>query len=143
MIVLKQKKPYGFWKDISNRRAFIESLILKKNKNLDLLTKDSWKQIEITHQDVSGAGGASLIQAFNGSFSELMSKTFPELEIQQRKNKPCGYWKDLANQQSFFLELATKHLNLDITEDCNWWEKITKENITLLGGRSLLSYYNN
>ncbi len=103
-------------------------------------------------KDFINIGGSGIIQRFNKSVNLLLSNIFPEYEwlpwkfVQISK----GYWKDMKNQRKF-MDWAGKELNYTNKED---WYKVTTEVINFklkilkfkeilkLGGRSLLSMYN-
>jgi hypothetical protein len=67
---------------------------------------------------------------------EALQAVYPSLA--NGAHKPHGYWKDKANQKSFFDQLAIKW-NIKNPED---WNKFTTKDVLREGGGFIVTYYN-
>ena len=124
-------KPQGFWKNEENIQKYLHELKLTLNLN----TQNDWNKL--TYKQIVELGGSSLFNKY--SLNELKSIGFPEGKFKTTKSskKTSGYWNKIENVHQF-IEILRKKLNLKTKED---WNLLTRKQIQLNGGGSLLNKY--
>ena len=128
----RKKKSKGFWENNYNVDQFIENLSIQHN----LKTWEDWNLI--TSKDIIDFGGGSLLKKF--SLFQLKSKGCPELinyNFSDNNFKPKGFWDKQQNVREF-LDRVKIIYQIDNVND---WSRISKNQIKLLGGASLLTKY--
>ena len=124
------KNSIQFWKNQENIQNFL--IYLKETLNLNDV--DSWNLL--TRKDIETCGGFSLLKMYSLYDIKCMGCPAGKL-IFNRKRKPNGYWNDHKNIQ-FFIDNLKKEFNIYSRDD---WNRISLDQIRLLGGGSLLAKY--
>eukprot|EP01114_Cavostelium_apophysatum_P021759 TRINITY_DN7678_c0_g1_i2.p1 TRINITY_DN7678_c0_g1~~TRINITY_DN7678_c0_g1_i2.p1 ORF type:complete len:759 (+),score=135.48 TRINITY_DN7678_c0_g1_i2:52-2328(+) len=132
----KKRHPSGYWKDVSNQRAFIESFA----KERGISTLESWSKVSAN--DLERYGGGSLLYRFGGSLRKLLASLYPDHDwrhenLPKIKQLPSGYWHRQENRLRF-LENFAKSRGFLSKED---WYSVTSQDFKNSGGGSLLNRY--
>ena len=127
---LFSKKNSGYWEIKENVKKFLSEIQQKYNLN----SPDDWNSI--TYKHIYSHGGRRLLNLY--SINELKCMGCPDGEL-LFKNPPkhSSFWEIKDNVLQFLEELKVI-LNLNTPED---WNSITRKQIQLHGGSSLLSKY--
>ena len=123
----------GYWNDKNNVKTFLDKLTEKYN----LKSPKDW--ISITQKEIISNGGSRLLSIY--SMNDLKGLACPKNKFLFYKSSsdelPSEYWNDKDNVNEFLIELKEKY-NLKTMND---WNLITKNQIILNGGKSLLDCY--
>ena len=125
-------KPSGYWKNENNIKEFLNTI----KEKLNLKTQEDWNLL--TNKKIEFFGGSGLLQQ-GYSLLELKCLGYPEgkLYFHSLGNKKQEYWKKKSNIIQF-LNKIKENYNLYSSED---WNRLTKEQVILLGGIGLLNKY--
>ena len=123
--------PSGTWINPETHRKFLEWVAVQRSN------EDFTDWYSISGEELDALGGGKLKQMY-GSIAELIIKNFPEFDFQfWRFRKSRGNWSQIENQRKF-LSWVEQELELKAPED---WYNVTEDDITRLGGITLLSGY--
>lgn len=112
-------------------------------KQHHMTSRDDW--YEVTPSQIIYAGGASILNIYDGSLHAALCQIYPEHEWNSskfhrnpRKIKVAyGYWRNKSNQEREISQLEKK---LRITKFQDWYQ-ISAEEVRRHGGSSLLSQF--
>jgi hypothetical protein len=132
-------KPFGYWRDKQNQKAFFDQLATKWN----IQKNEDWDKV--TNEMVLKEGGSFIMTYYNGLTQGMIGDQLLLLLALQAiypdyvpTTKPLGYWKDKKNQKEFFDQLAIKW-NIQKPED---WNKVTNRMVLKEGRSFITNYYN-
>eukprot|EP00026_Physarum_polycephalum_P003695 Phypoly_transcript_03709.p1 GENE.Phypoly_transcript_03709~~Phypoly_transcript_03709.p1 ORF type:complete len:736 (+),score=66.77 Phypoly_transcript_03709:154-2361(+) len=132
--------PNNFWKIQDNKKAFFEAFA--KKRNFDPLIAQNWYNYTLRdYQKHKGANG--FFKQFGGSYSVALMNVYPNigLNVEEFRNLPQSYWRDVSNRKNFFTNLARKR-DFDPTNKEKWYS-ITKLDVMLeKGGIAIIKFYN-
>ena len=124
-------KPPKYWETQAN----IDKFLLEIKEKYNLNTPEDWNSI--TNKYIQSNGGSSLLKKY--SMFELKCMACPEgKSLFNNSNKSSEYWKNQENIERFLSEMKEKY-NLNTPED---WKRISKHQITSLGGLGFLNNKN-
>ena len=130
-----QVKPAGFWDNKENVANFLKKL----EKKLNIKSSKDWHSI--TKHQIQSVGGNTLLTKY--TLYELKSIAISDDEkfnLYETIRKSSDFWDKNENIQYFIDELKEK-FNIKSIND---WERISKSQIRLLGGKGLIDkYFNN
>ena len=127
-------KPPGYWDDKQNILEFLDEL----KEEYNLKTPEDWDSIST--KQIKSHGGSSLLYKY--SLYELKCMACPDgksIFNKPKDTKTSEYWEDERNRIRFFEMLKIKY-NLKTPMD---WKRISKNQITSLGGQWLFYSNNN
>ena len=127
----KPPQPFGYWENKENVQNFLLELSQKYNLN----SPEDWNSI--TQKLIQSNGGGTLLNKY--SIFDIKCMACPEGKPAFNKTNQSGYWENKENIENFISKLKEKY-NLKTTED---WKRISKQQITTLGGWGLLYNKNN
>ena len=119
-----------FWKDQANVRSFFEWLNIEFSMNV--VNSEDWYQLST--DDVSKKGGATLLQVYGGSVMKALQIAYPEV-VWKFHQVSSSFWEDIANIRAFFDWLG-KDIGISKMED---WYKVRISQIVDRGAGPLLS----
>jgi hypothetical protein len=127
--------PRHFWSKADNRANFVKWVGVQKGYN----TLEDW--YAMTKEQFEELGGRSVLYAYKDSVSRTLKATFPDHEWQEWRfpAAPNAFWESVANRRRF-MDWASVQLGVKSMED---WERITIDQISKVGGRTMLHYHNN
>lgn len=129
--------PDGFWKNYSNQIAFMEDMGKKLGVNYPMNFESNWKEwYNVKKSDITENGGGGLLSLYNNSPSKLVMTIYSQYPWNPSEFQvaPNGHWKSVANQRTFFDNLA-KTIGISKWED---WYKVSYCTILEHGGGGLL-----
>jgi len=125
------------WNLPQQRRKFFDDFA--KSKQFDPLDAERWYSIE--KKEIRKAGGNGIINYYKRSYITALVKLYPELKLKKDNFLLSNEgWKSKARQRKFFDDFA-KSKQFDPL-DAEKWYSITRKEISINGGRSMLKYYN-
>ena len=94
--------PKGYWKDVSNRKEYLEDLALK------LGYKDMKDWYKINQQEFINYDGGGLLKTFGNSPFKVLETTFSEYHWKpwNFSQVPKGFWEDESNLFRYFEEIG-------------------------------------
>lgn len=132
---MRPVRPHGYWKDPSNRRAFLDAIA----KEFSVRRPEDWTRVK--PQDIRDKGGASLLVLHRNSFFHLLEATYPEHRFDPRtcmSTLPRGYWTSQKSRREFMDDVAKK-FNVESPAD---WTRVKTKDVEDMGGSGLLAKYN-
>eukprot|EP01114_Cavostelium_apophysatum_P005030 TRINITY_DN1558_c0_g1_i1.p1 TRINITY_DN1558_c0_g1~~TRINITY_DN1558_c0_g1_i1.p1 ORF type:complete len:545 (+),score=133.12 TRINITY_DN1558_c0_g1_i1:262-1896(+) len=121
-----QKKPSGYWKDISHQRAFFDEIGRKHG----VTQFSDW--YKVAKKDIIASGGERILKTYyNGSYPDALSKIYPEHSWQKDLFNVRRYFRD---KREAFDYIASK---LGYTKWEDWYE-VRKSDIVNHGGSGIL-----
>lgn len=118
------KLPQGYWKDIENRKNFMNYL------STQLKIKDYTEWYNVTFHEISQYGGEGLTDQYK-SIAELFMSIYPDYkwDVYKFNKLPNGHIKLIQNSPSHqqeFIEYLIKQFNIKQTSD---WYLVTTDRI--------------
>eukprot|EP01126_Amoeba_proteus_P018019 TRINITY_DN1895_c0_g2_i4.p1 TRINITY_DN1895_c0_g2~~TRINITY_DN1895_c0_g2_i4.p1 ORF type:complete len:406 (-),score=71.79 TRINITY_DN1895_c0_g2_i4:1126-2343(-) len=125
--------PRGYWNDLSNQRAFFESL----GSELGFSSPENWYQIDL--KTVIDWGGGRLMEKYGNSPYKAVSMIFPEHNWKPYKFRvmPRSCMRDDHTLFSFLEDIKEK-LYIQNVQD---WKRVSGSQISKFGGKELISSY--
>jgi hypothetical protein len=108
-------KPYGYWTNIDNQRAFMEQLA----KRLQIQHLDDW--YEVKTEAVVKNGGMMLLAHYHGSLRGALQTIYPDHpwdNTKFRSKRPSHFWRNPLNQRAFVEDLAKQLRNYLLCFEC-------------------------
>lgn len=133
----RSQVPRNYWESSENRLKFIEYA----KQKLGIVKPADWAPV--TKKQLADIGGRSLTKKY-GSVNELLEDSVEEgglgpLTAAMFVRKPREYWSSKDNQREF-LRYLERELEVVTVEE---WADVKSSQVLDLGGRPLLSLYNN
>ena len=122
----------GYWEKQEN----IDNFLLKIKEKYNLITLEDWNSI--TQKHITSNGGGSLLSKF--SMFEIKCMAYPEGKLSfDKPPHSLSYWENQENVDNFLSKIKEKY-NLNTPDD---WKRISRHQITSLGGWGLINSKNN
>ena len=126
-----------YYKSIDNQLEFIEKLY----KELNFNSLDDW--LKVSRNKLFSCGGKYILSNYSHSLKNMLTSLYPfySWDFEDSKfNSKFEYFKSIENQRQFMNKLYRK-FGLKSLDD---WVDITRKQITVNGGQSLIvNYYEN
>ena len=124
------KQVSGYWENKENIEKFLSQIKEKYKFN----TPEDWNSI--TKKQIQSNGGGTLLNIH--TMFDIKCMACPEGKLMFKNPKQVsGYWENRENIDKFLSDIKYKY-NLNAPED---WNSITRKDIQINGGRTLLSKY--